>query len=173
LCGGLLALHLAYYLVFLNQFDEHRRLVAQWRLPRLLQMENFIPAYALVGGLAAWSARRLTLAKPFFDVGHNRLFLVWLVVAFALANHEFAMDPVQPLHFERGYIWTSLFLLGIPALLRLFDYLRERLTRRAAAVCTSLVLALLLSDNVVWLATYTARPTSGFWITRNERQLFR
>ena len=69
--------------------------------------------------------------------------------------------------------WTSLFLLGIPALLRLFDYFRERLTRRAAALCSSLALAVFLSDNMVWFATYTTRGNSGFLITRDEKDLFR
>jgi hypothetical protein len=36
--------------------------------------------------------------------------------SFFFANHELFIDPVQPIPFTRGYIWTSLFLLVIPSL---------------------------------------------------------
>jgi hypothetical protein len=170
-CCGILLLHLGYYLAFLNRFPEHRLIAEQWKIPALLQAENFIPADLLVGGLAAWSARRLPLARSFFAVPHNRLFLVWFLVAFALANHEFAIRPVQPLHFDRGYIWTPLFLMGVPALLGLFDFLRTRWTRSAAAMALALTMALLLSDNILWLGAFTFRQEQGIRLTSDEQSL--
>ena len=50
-CVFIMIGQLAYYLGFLNLFPEHRSLSAEWALPWLLQADNFVPAYALVGGL--------------------------------------------------------------------------------------------------------------------------
>jgi hypothetical protein len=170
-CCAILVFHLGYYILFLNRFPEHRRIAEQWTLANLLQAENFIPACLLVGGLAGWNVRRFTLARSFLAVPHNRLFLIWFLVAFTLANHEFAIRPVQPIHFDRGYIWTPLFLMGIPALLALFDFLSARLTRTAAATALTMVMALLLSDNVLWLAAFTFKQEQGIRLTSDEKSL--
>ena len=102
---GLLLVHLSYYWFFLRQFAEHRSVVTQWMLPWILHYFNIIPAYALVAVFALWRVRTIALAKQFFAVRHNRLLLVWFVVAFLLAKHDLFIHAVQPLHFTRGYIW--------------------------------------------------------------------
>ena len=116
---------LGYYMGFLMAFPEHRRLMMQWEKDWGLQAWNFLPADILVGGLALWTVRRSRLARIFFAEPGNRLLLVWFLVAFALANHEFAVKPVQPLHFTRGYTWTPLFLMGASTLV---DWLSRRLS---------------------------------------------
>ena len=170
-CCSLLTFHFGYYFVFLNLFPEHRQVVAQWKLPWLLQADNFIPAYILVGGLAAWRMRRFKLAQTFFALPRNRLFLVWFLVAFILANHEFAIHPVQPLHFTRGYIWSPLFLMGIHTLVSLFAFLMSWSRRLLRVLCIAIVVALFLSDNILWLGAFTFRQEQGIQLTHDERDL--
>src|SRR6266704_3622578 len=74
-----------------------------------------------------WPIRRFALAKEFFRIPRNRLLAIWALVAFILANHEFAIRPIQPLHFDRGYIWIPLFLMGARSLGSLFKYFWYRL----------------------------------------------
>jgi hypothetical protein len=174
---ALLALHVGYYLVFMPRFPAHRILMKQWELPWLLQAENFVPAYALVGGLAFWSFRRLRLARVFFAEAKNRLFLIWFLVAFALANHEFAVNPIQPLHFTRGYIWTPLFLMGATTLVGLFATLRSRGGRVAGSLAIGIVVAVLLLDNATWLGRFPwraahGRPILDFPVTADQLALY-
>ncbi len=173
-----LSLHVGYHLVFLRRFPAHRALMKAWAHPYLLQARTFVPAYALVGALAAWSVRRLELARKVFADARNRLFLVWFLVAFALANHEFAMDPIQPLHFARGYIWTSLFLMGSSTLIGLFTSLRRRSGPVVGSLAIGLVVAVLLLDNALWLGSFVWDAALGqqqkYWsVTADQLALYR
>jgi hypothetical protein len=173
-----LGLHFGYYLVFLTRFPEHRELMKKLALPWLLQAANFLPAYALVGALAAWSFRRLELARTFFADARNRFFLIWFIVAFALANHEFAIKPMQPLHFTRGYIWTPLFLMGTTALIDLFKTLRSRGGPLFGKLAVGAVVAVLLLDNTVWLGSFAwqaahGRPSKDWTVTEDQLALYR
>ena len=158
---ALLALHLGYYMGYLPRFAEHRELMKTLALPWLLQAVHFVPAYALVGALAFWSFRRFDLAAQFFASPRNRFFLVWFCVAFALANHEFAIEPMQPLHFTRGYIWTPLFLMATSALVGLFTTLRARGGRLFGSWAIAAVVAILLLDNACWLGSFAWQGAGG------------
>lgn len=171
LCA-LLALHLGYYLWFLRLFPEHRALLDVWVRPWVYRAENFIPAYLLVGGLTAWRIRRIEFARDVFSHLHNRLFLAWFVISFLLANHEFAIRPVQPIHFTRGYVWMPLFLMGAPALVRLFDHLSWRLPRSGAVLATAVILAIFLTDNALWMGSARLRGEQGFYLTPDTKELF-
>lgn len=171
LSAVLLVCHVGYYVAFLNTFPEHRLLFERWKISWLLQAKNFLPAYALVGGLAFWGARRIDLAREVLSVPYNRLFLIWFVVSFALANHEFAFNPVQPLHFTRGYIWTPLFLLGAPVLIRLLQSLVRRYRALGLALSAAAV-SVFLFDNAAWLAAFPFRTEQGLRITPGEVALF-
>jgi len=170
-----LGLHLGYYLVFLTRFPEHRTLMKENSMPWLLQARNFVPAYALVGALAVWSFRSLELAKTFFAEMRNRLFLVWFLVAFALANHEFAIKPMQPLHFTRGYIWTPLFLMGATTLVGLFTTLRQWGGRVLGSLAVGAVVVVLLLDNALWLGTqpWTADKGQPWTVTADQLDVYR
>jgi hypothetical protein len=169
---ALLALHLGYYLWFLNLFPEHRALMELWAQAWVYRARNFVPAYILVGGLAVWQIRRVELARAVFSRTHNRLFLVWFVVSFLLANHEFAMRAVQPIHFTRGYVWMPLFLLGAPALVHLFDHLWSRWRRAGAALAITTIMAVFLTDNALWLGSARLRGEQAFYLSPDEKELF-
>jgi hypothetical protein len=169
-CFGLMVLHIGYYLVFLNSFAEHRSIFSEWSLPWLLRAENFIPAYALVGALAMIRLRRSRLASEVLHSPQNRLFLIWFLVAFALEHHEFAIRPIQPLHFTRGYCWIALFLLGAPLLVQWFEDLLSR-RRLVGVVCCVAILALFLSDNLLWFGSFIKRDDQGVRLTADQQQL--
>jgi hypothetical protein len=168
-CSALLVLHVGYYLVFLSQFPEHRALMEQWAQAWVYHAQNFVPAYLLVGGFAVWRMRRLEMARAVLASPANRLFLVWFAVSFVLANHEFAMRPVQPLHFTRGYVWMPLFLLGAPLLVQLLRRLWSSRRRVSGRVLAVLLLGAFVTDNAVWFASLS-RPL-GMYQTADQREL--
>jgi len=175
---ALLVLHVGYYLGYLGRFPEHVKLMKAWTVAWELEAVHFLPAYSLVGALAFWSFRRLDLARQFFDQPRNRLFLTWFAVAFALANHEFAFRPIQPLHFTRGYIWTPLFFLGAMPLITVFARCERpaRYKLRTAAIAATLTLFSL--DNILWLGQFPlaaaqGRQFSGFFVKPTQLDLYR
>ena len=112
------------------------------------------------------------LARP-----RDRLFLVWFLVAFALANHDSFISPRQPIHFTRGYIWTALFFLGLPVLLVLFRRLIAFRPRSVGIAILGATLALFLSDNFFWFGQYAAAYAKkghvvGIRIPREQRELY-
>ena len=153
----------AYYIGFLNLYPEHRIVARQMSLDWGIEARHFVPAYALVGALALWGMRNLRSAATTFARPSNRLFFVWFLVAFALANHEFAIEPRQPIHFTRGYIWTSLFFLGLPAMLALFRRLSAMKLGPVGPAFLGAVVALFLADNLVWFGGHVAS-----WAKRQE-----
>lgn len=147
----LIVIHLAYYMIYLPTSPEHKVLLSQWRLAWNLDAIEFVPAYILVGGIFLYTVRNTTLFIAFFKDPFNRFCFIWFLVAFALANHEFAFTPHQPLHFTRGYIWTPLCLLGISTLIywldSIFLFFRSAFIRYTLVISICLVL---LFDNISW-----------------------
>ncbi|MBU0986524.1 MAG: hypothetical protein KKH68_04645 [Proteobacteria bacterium] len=170
LSGILLLAHLSYYLLFLPVSQEHASVMSQWSLPWTLRVENMNGAYLLVGGLALWRIRRPCLAAEVFSSPQNRLLLVWFLVSLLLANHEFAFDPVQPLHFTRGYVWIPLFLLGAPSLISLLDYLTSNLKSDHARYATILILLFFNADNAIWFTFQVHKPT-GIYLRPDSQEL--
>jgi len=165
----LLLAHVLYYLVFLPTFPEHASIMDQWALSWLLRAPTLVLAYGGVLLLTLWRLRRPELARNVLSRPENRLLLIWFLVSFVLANHEFAMDPVQPLHFTRGYLWIPLFLLGAPALIDGFQFLLDdRHLGRWRGVVALVILAVVLSDNGIWLADHARKPTGMFFSSESE-----
>jgi hypothetical protein len=168
----LLVLHIWFYLFYLNNFEDHRSVSGQYALNWRLRFFNMLPAYCLVGGLAAV---RIFFLKGWNDFRSNstqRLWLCWFLCAFALANHELFMKPMQPLHFTRGYIWTALFLLGLPALHALLNSWRRSGSRKVLALG---LLLLFFSDNGIWFLDQIrsrANDVSTQYISRDEQEVF-
>lgn len=149
--GGVLligVLHAGYYLLLLPNYPEHRALMHQWSKWWVLDWRSAVFGYGLVAIFAAAAVLGRGTARG----REQRLLLLWFLIALVLVKHELFTDhPVEPLHFTRGYVWTPLFLLGLPALLRLLRHLRRRGTVLSGLALGAVVVAFLL-DNGTWLA---------------------
>lgn len=184
--GALAALHVAYYLWFLPHFPEHRQLQRQWTLKWTLSFPQSLLAYGIVAALALRTLGTPARFRRAFSQWPNRLLLVWLVVSLLLENHElFVREPVQPLHFTRGYSWVALFLLGLPTLSGFFRRLRESGRRSVIWLVAVPVMILFLADNTAWLGATTTQGLGlklgrdlpadslrqGFGVSSDERAL--
>jgi len=144
--SALLLAGLAYYLWFLPaNSPEHADLEHLWRYAA---SEPLRPLSALLGWGPVALLALITLAKRLVPLDRlQRLLWVMAMGSMSLANHELFIEPHQPLHFTRGYVWTPLFLLGLPALQRCLAWLGRR--GRAAI---ALLAALFLLDNAAWVS---------------------
>ena len=165
------ALHLGYYGVFLNRFADHRAMEAQWKLDWPYAFWTFAPALYLVaifalGPLTRWKKLVSALASP-----SNRLCLAWFAVIFGLTQHDLVIQPRQPIHFAHGYDWIALFFLGAPAIVAALEKLLAIRLRPAMVLAVSGFLALFLSDNLLWFATF-ADPSvqwQAFALTHDQK----
>jgi len=160
----LMALHLGYYLVFLNHASaEQAALVRQWTEVGGWSTFGSVPwrvivaAYGPVMVLAAGQLERTKgwLREP--GQSASRLAVIWFAVAFALINHDLIIAPHQPLHFTRGYVWTPLALIALPRIQALFDRLARLRFAASRIALTTCALALILVDNGVWFVRQYSR----------------
>jgi hypothetical protein len=166
--GLILAFHIYYYLFYLNQFEDHRSVNDQYSLNWRLRFFHMIPAYCIVGILAIVSVIKTKSIKNFLSSSITRLLLCWFIIAFTLANHElFISPPMQPLHFTRGYVWTSLFLLGLPALQLIYTKAEKR---KGYKLLLILFTILFLSDNFIWIANYVRNRSANPSITHISKE---
>jgi len=117
----ILILHVAYYLVFLNRFADHRVLQSQWELAWLYKPSMYLPALFIVGWLAVARLVRRPGLRAALEDGRVRLFAVCFLVVFALTQHNLLIKPRQPIHFAHGYDWVALFFIGAPALVSILE----------------------------------------------------
>jgi hypothetical protein len=164
----LLGLHLWYYLIFLNRYPEHLAVFNQYSLNWKYRFYHFLPAYVLAGALLILSAR-IQRWKFFLESANNRLFLCWAVVAFALANHEVFLRPMQPLHFTRGYVWSAVMLAGLPGLNSIWKFLSRQ---KWGIIFSFLFLVVFLSDNFLWIWANSRRvnEVTGVTIITDEQE---
>lgn len=162
--GALLIFHIAYYKVFLTRFETHREVHERWTLGWEYQGVSMLLGYGLVGGLTLWRIKTSTLFANFFERPAQRFLFVWFAVAFLLANHEFFMKPIQPLHFTRGYVWMPLFLAGAPVLFKLLTRVPQNAVIRVG-VALGLSFIFLL-DNAYWLAVCSTDQRHNLLHTR-------
>lgn len=158
-----------YYLVYLEQFPDHQSVSQQYTLRWRLGIQRIIPAYCIVGALAIASIY-ITSVREFFKIRSNRIFFCWFLVAFLLANHEVFMTARQPIHFTRGYIWTSLFLLGLPAL----QYFNKSVNKKFGKAGLALFAAVFFMDNFIWIAELTlSKATQPYptYITKEQKHV--
>jgi len=180
---ALLVFHLTYNIILLNQFPEHRALFVQWGYDWGEGASVFFPAYALVGFFAWRSMRNWKLACELFRSPANRLFLTWFVVSFLLVHHDLLIAPRQPLHFDRGYIWAPLFLLGVGPLLGVLQGCFNLRSRLLSVAAMGGVFLMGLSDNIAWFGLHSAMALGprwgitwlgddGFRLSTPQRQLY-
>jgi hypothetical protein len=151
--------HAWYYLAWLNSFPEHKLIFSQYSAGWTYSLLVALPAYCLVLAAAIFAFRKW---KPKFGLpgsSRQRLFLCWAVITFLLSKHEWFMKPMQPIHFTRGYTWAGLFLFALPGILAIIEYLQHK-KRKWLLV---LVVAVFLSDNVLWTANLLRKKETSEW----------
>jgi len=172
LLGAILiaALHLTYYMVWLNRFNDHRVLQAQWQQwPKawLYRPKAYVAALIIVGVLALWRLARSRfhcLREP-----RTRLFAVWFLVVFALTQHNLVMRrPLQPIHFAHGYDWTALFFLGAPVLISILDSTLKISRPMVRWSALALLMGVFLLDNAAWLVKIAVHNEFLLSLTRGE-----
>ena len=165
----ILAFHVYYYLVYLDKFQDHHSVSTQYSLNWRLRFYRMIPAYFLVAALSLVTFIK-TGWRKFFEIRSNRILIAWFAIAFLLANHEIFISPKQPVHFTRGYIWTSLFLLGLPYLIQLNKIVSQRWKTTGW-----LAIALLFfADNFLWItinSLKTSNQDDATYITSDQRNV--
>jgi len=152
----LLGLHLGYYMIFLRTSSEHVLQEAQWHtsITKLYEnwaflAKNFIPSYAIVWAIFFYTIRTPKHFFNLFSSPINRFLGVFGVTNFLLANNEFAINPIQPIHFTHGMVWIPFFLLGRDTLIDIYHFL----SRKKYGVVLVFIIAFLYSfDNFTWMA---------------------
>ncbi len=162
----LAALHLAYYIVFLNRFSDHRVLQAQWQRPWLYPPKVFFAALLIVGCLAIWRVAKSSFGC--FRDPLNRLFTVWFLVVLALTQHNLIMRPLQPIHFAHGYDWMALFFLGAPVLIATLDRLLKISSPLLRVGALALFVGLFVLDNAAWLIKIAVQNEYMVSLSKNE-----
>jgi hypothetical protein len=155
--AAILAWHLGYYLWFLPRSPEHADLMKSWRIPEVLTWPTALAAYAIVLPFAIFALHSSKRFNRFFAQPNHRLLGIWLIVVAALVKHDLFIRPVQPLHFERGYLWTAIFFIGARVLIAAIDRILQW-KRPLAMIAITGLCALFVLDNAVWLTTFRARP---------------
>ncbi len=170
---AIMVFHSWYYLVWLNNFPEHRELFAQYSAGWTYSLLVAIPAYCLVGALSILAACKYKPLSRFLSFPHQRLFLCWAIIAFLLSKHEWFIKPMQPIHFTRGYIWAGLFLLSLPGLSWLIEYLQQNKIRKWLLAGFIIIF---LSDNILWTLNLLRKKETVEWeghISGDTRQTLR
>lgn len=146
----------SYYVVFLNSFPSHRAIVKTWSLPWTIGWLPLFASIILVFVLAIIGYRNA-------DIRSRKFLFLWFIVALLLSKHELFVNPVQPIHFARGYLWMPLFLLGLAPLDRLFD--------RARVIGSIAILVFASYDTLLFIYDYTRDP-NGELLYPKEREVF-
>jgi hypothetical protein len=149
----LTTIHLFYYLYYLPSFPDHKSVSEQYSLNWYYRYYHFIPAYILVFSFFIATVKIKTL-NGFIAHSPNRLFLHMAIVSIILSNHELFMNPMQPIHFTRGYEWTAYFFMGVPAVHFLLNKLKFR------KPLLTLFITILLMDNFLWIVNYIKDPVT-------------
>ncbi|MEO0475341.1 MAG: hypothetical protein AAF085_05110 [Planctomycetota bacterium] len=155
-----------YYGLYLMTSESHSKLVEEWTLDWSYKLINIVPAYAIVFTMFVARCSTPDKLRECFASPFNRLLGIIAFLSFGMANHEAFITPHQPLHFTRGHIWLSLCLLGLPALLVLWDKLRTR--RPLAFGAAGLLAILMLCDNTVFFSMQMSKP---FGLFTDQREL--
>jgi hypothetical protein len=162
-----LALFFWYYGIYLNSFEQHRGLHQVWSLQWTLSASTMLLAYGPVALLAAWRvwSDRHRLDAPVY------FFATCFAVCFLLAKHDWFLNPQQPLHFTRGYVWTPLCLIALPGLQQLLLSLRSRMYRLSFGMLLLCLGAVAVSDNAIFGAGQS-RHEVGFYLTPEDQEMF-
>jgi hypothetical protein len=80
---------------------------------------------------------------------------------------------MQPIHFTRGYIWSALFLAGIPGLHAILD----RFSRQTYKwLFTGILILIFLLDNILWIygnSRYQNKENSTALLSKEQVEILR
>lgn len=155
-----------YYYVYLPAFPEHYNLIRNWYFPWLLPMKAFILSHFWVLILAIlflWKVK---------DKWHNQtiFYLTCAVAAFLLAKHDLFIQPLQPLHFTRGYTWIAIALLGVPYTSRWIESIKEKISLPTFYTFALITLLFVSVDTFTFLGTKPEKEM--ITLDHNGRHLF-
>jgi hypothetical protein len=80
------------------------------------------------------------------------------------------MTPIQPLHFDKGYILAPLWLMGLPVIFNWVKILKQKYSKSILILASIAVIFIILSDNIAWFAG--ARADSNGYIYSDELLIF-
>jgi hypothetical protein len=188
---ALMAGVLSYNLLYLRQFESHRELMKQVTQGWEISVGSLLTSVLPVAFLAI-----VRIVRDYRNLDERVYFLlICFSVSFLLANHEWFLPPMQPIHFTRGYTWIPLCLIGLPALQDAIAWLHQRINRPAFMEFgielpkTALIVVcildwvvrcapfacmglILVSDNLAFVWQYKQhRDEYGFYLTPGERDL--
>ena len=174
LSASVLVAFLVYYKIWLPTFPTHASLQQVWNLNWRVEYLTALLAWGPVAVAALVYVRTCAARMSRAD----RFLLCTFVVAFSLSMHDRLINPVQPLHFTRGYVWMPLFLLGLPVWMAWGRGVLQKTqgwAQTGKLVIAATLLLLIVSDNLVFAAVHFQRQVQqadGFHLTSDERSLF-
>ena len=154
-----------YYFVFLHGFPEHVAIQERWNRGWAESPFQTLVAYLPVAVLAVV---RLRQDRP-WSRPETAFLVTAAIVSFGLAHHHWFIQPHQPIHFTRGYIWLPLALLAAPWLSETLRWAQEN-QRRLNLVCGLALLFCL--DNIGWL-WWTSRDVAAYVIPFDLHRFYR
>lgn len=168
----MLAIFLYYYIVFLNQFPQHRAIELIWAsapFDTVLKVPTMLLAYGPVAVLAGW--RLFTEPRPW--KGEVILFAGCFCVTLFLIKHELLIQPhKQPIHFSHGYEWMPLFLLGLPKLQQLLIAAGNHLQVISRVALMAGLFGLATFDNLSFIVIHwTSTNPVPLFLTSSEREM--
>jgi len=170
LISAALIFHLLYYCVLLQQYPVSAVISQQVALNWSYKAWHFIPAYFIVWVLGFWAVKNVALLQKHFSSPINRLFFCFGFFAFLLSIHGFAIKPIQPLHYTRGYVYAGFFLFAIPVIIGILNYVQEKKST-LFKVATFTFILIFLSDNISWFYLNSSKNGTGVLFTKNQQEL--
>jgi hypothetical protein len=158
-----------YYGVILNNIPIYKSISKLVALDWGYKVWHFLPAYILVWLMSFLAIKNTSLLKEMFSNPASRLFFCWGMVAFILSVHGFAIKPVQPIHFTRGYVYAGFFLFSLPALIQLINcFIKSKYGKYLLLPAFCFIF---LSDNLFWFSLNTSYNKTGVYYYTQTQEL--
>jgi hypothetical protein len=170
LATALLAIFGAYYFGYLELFAAHRALRANWSKPwdvsLAITLLSAAPPLALA--LWRWQRQRWRLTEG------DWFLLLAAAITFLLMKHDWFIAARQPVHFSHGYNWLPWWLIALPELQAWWRRHATDARRWPALLATAGASAVLVSDNVAFLAVeLTSGEVQRQHLDAAQREMFR
>ena len=167
--GGVSAVFLSYYMLYLPSFTAHSSLESAWRVGIWdLCQRDLCLAY---GPVAALAFCRL-VTDPDWKTTTTPYFLLTALVTFCLIKHDVVLaHHKQPIHFTRGYLWMPLMLIGLPYVQREICRLYDESSKLYAIGMTLLLFVVAYADNAAWIACEWPQHAGNQYISTMDKSV--